>query len=136
MQKGIGDQIQVIYQKAESTPDASATTAQKTDNAVAKIFNAGTGNIVAEWYVQYQTDLITVNKEIKADGFSSVIMENIGEDTATLWNGLPLSPKDSRREFLNRPGEIITSSIPLKFANESANKQVLVTKIYYERVKQ
>lgn len=107
----------------------SNNTSQATQN---QPFNAGS-SVVAVWHVQYQHELISTNKMIRPDGFSSIELENIGDDDCQIFGGIPLTPKDKGRKYENRPGEIITTQIPINFAGESENKKVYVTKTYYER---
>ena len=85
----------------------------------------------ASWIVNVKTDLIIKNTLIRPDGFSSIIFENVGEDPCNIMDSCPINPENKAREWLNRPGEILTTQIPVIFENKSADKRLLVTKVYY-----
>lgn len=111
-------------------------TLQKDKNtASSKNVMPGSLNSGSRWYVNYRTEIITKNTVINPDSFSGVIFENIGEDRCNIFNLLPVNPSDKTREFLNRPGEIITTQIPIQFAGNSDNKKLSVIYVYYELIK-
>lgn len=87
-----------------------------------------------KWHVIIKTDIVAQNTLLRPDGYSSVWFENIGEDNATIFDSVPVNPESLVRKFENRPGEIITTQIPVQFEKLSADRRLLVTKIYYERI--
>jgi hypothetical protein len=85
----------------------------------------------ANWIVNVKTEVIMKNMFIRPDGFSSIIFENIGEDPCSIMDSCPVNPENKAREWINRPGEILTTQINVIFENKSANKRLLITKVYY-----
>lgn len=116
------DKIQVVYDKEK--PDTNSEANRIPGGNVAG----------AEWFVNYRSEIINKNTFINPDGFASIILENIGEDKVSIFDSLPVNPENSARQFLNRPGELFSSRIPVQFSNQSQNKQLLVIKIYYEKI--
>lgn len=115
------DKIQVVYEKQK--PVAETGTNRIPGNT------AG-----GQWFVNYKSEILSKNTLIAPDGFSSIVFENIGEDPCSIFDSLPVNPESRSREFLNRPGELFSSRIPVMFGNKSENKQLLVIKIYYEKI--
>jgi hypothetical protein len=110
--KGADQQQQSNGSNAGSSPNLS--------------FTAG-----ANWIVNVKTEVIMKNMFIRPDGFSSITFENIGEDPCSIMDSCPVNPENKAREWINRPGEILTTQINVIFENKSAVKRLLITKVYY-----
>lgn len=115
------DKIQVVYEK-EKTADNSGA------NSISGGNTAG-----AQWFVNYRSEILNKNTLITPDGFASIIFENIGDDPCSILD-MAVNPESRAREFLNGPGELFSSRIPVSFGGKSENKQLLVIKIYYEKI--
>lgn len=111
-------------QGSDQQPQGNGSNAQGSNSNLS--FTAG-----ANWIVNIKTDILIKNQFIRPDGFSSIVFENIGEDPCTIMDSCPVNPENKAREWLNRPGEILTTQIPVIFENKSADKRLLITKIYY-----
>lgn len=100
--------------------------------------NSGTSNGSAsnapKWNIIIKSETVVKNSLIRPDGFSCIWFENIGEDKCNIFDSVPVNPESMVRQFNFDPGQIISSQIPVQFAMNSANKQLLITKIYFEKI--
>ena len=88
--------------------------------------------------VRYETEIITENKRIKPNGFSSIVFRNLGDTDAVVLENIPLKAHVANDTyfdefmFINRPGEIIAQDLGVKFSAPNAGPSVLVIKTFYE----
>ena len=89
-----------------------------------------------KYLVDYKTEIINSDEIIKPDGFTSIMFRNLGDDDATILENVPLTNPavdeiNQEFVFINRPGEIINTDIPIRFAGVGSTKKILMTKVYY-----
>jgi hypothetical protein len=92
------------------------------------------GSNAPKWNVIIKTDIYINNTLLRPDGYSSIWFENIGEDRCNIFDSVPVNPESQLRKFENDPGQIIASQVPIQFEKKSADRRLLVTKIYYEKI--
>jgi len=79
--------------------------------------------------------LLVENKPIMSDGFSCIIVKNVGESVVTVYDVITLKPDESW-VFDNQPYVIIDEDINVIFTSEIGKAdKVLVVKTYFEEAK-
>lgn len=79
--------------------------------------------------VTYSPEIITSNKSIKANGFTSIRLINIGNVDAKIFSDIPLKV-DQEFSLDNRPDEMISCEIPVSFDRATDNPRILALKKY------
>lgn len=92
-----------------------------------------------QYTVEYKPHIIVSSKIIEADGFSSIIFRNLGDDLVTIFGMIPVTvaltdANNQEQVFINRPDEIIKQDISVHFAGVGSNPQLLITKVYYKAI--
>ena len=96
--------------------------------------NSNYSSYAPKWNVVIKTEIYNNNTLLRPDGYSSIWFENIGEDRCNIFDSVPVNPESLVRKFENQPGQIITTQITIQFEKKSQDRQILVTKIYYEKI--
>ena len=73
----------------------------------------------------------TTNVYIRPDGFSSILLKNIGADIAYINDNIPLAPGSSF-SFDNQPYVTMGENTDIRFNGVDANRKVLVVKSYFK----
>lgn len=76
-----------------------------------------------------KSEIISENKEISHDGYSSIILKNIGECEALINNNIPLDEGETFSQ-INEPYVEIDENTQVRFTGVEADKRVLVVYIY------
>ena len=84
----------------------------------------------------YKTEIVTENKIIRSDGFSSVSFENIGTNESLVNNMMPLYPQSGISRFFNeKPYVKINTDFSITFQSvENGISKVLVIFTYYNEI--
>lgn len=75
--------------------------------------------------------VITQNKNIPADGYSEIVIKNIGDSAVTIDDNIPLAPGESFNWNVDAPN-VIDQIIFVRFVGAEANKKVLWVKTFYK----
>ena len=89
---------------------------------------------MGKYSVSYTVEKIVDNIQIEPIGFSSIEFLLIGDDTAKIFNNIPLNSDQRSFEFINRPNEIISVNIPVTFDGVGSVKEIVVIKAFYEQI--
>jgi len=80
--------------------------------------------------VTTKNNVITSNQAIRPDGFSSILLKNIGADAVLINDNIPLAP-GSAFSFDNQPYVTIGENTDIRFAGVDPSQKVLVIKSYF-----
>lgn len=77
-----------------------------------------------------KSNVISENRVIEIDGYTSIRLTNIGADDAVIDDNTPLKANSLPWEWKNDPGIEINQNTGIVFAGVSADKRVLVEMFY------
>jgi hypothetical protein len=78
-----------------------------------------------------KNNVMSTNTTILADGFSSLLMKNIGTDTVYINDNIEIKAGSSFG-FDNLPYVAIGENTTVMFANSNVDKRLLVVKTYFK----
>lgn len=90
--------------------------------------------IMAQYRVIYKSEIISQPGIIRADGFSSIYLQNQGAKNATLNNNISLDANSPARIFNNEPEQIIGTDFSVSFQAGAGTQKILVIKSYFEKI--
>lgn len=77
-------------------------------------------------------EVVTENKGIEPDGYTSFRFWNEGDDPATILNGIRCEKGDVERVFDMPVNTTVNQKIPVIFDGLSVNKKIVFVKIYHK----
>lgn len=83
-----------------------------------------------KYAVTYIEDVITENKSVEVDDYTSIEFENIGSVNARI-NNAPLTAGSFPRKYENQPGCVIRNQFEISFLGDGQDKKILIRKTYY-----
>lgn len=84
---------------------------------------------MAKYKAKSKTKVIVDNEQHQSNGYSSIILVNIGDCDALVNDNIPLLPGD-KWDFINQPDVLIDESTNVRFTGAGLDKRVLVEMIY------
>lgn len=79
-----------------------------------------------------KNQIITENSNIQPDGYSQLLLKNIGDCDCTVNDNIPL-PAGDTFSWDNEPEIVIDETTSVRFIGEGEVKRVLVLKIYFKK---
>lgn len=79
-----------------------------------------------------KNQIITENTYIQPDGYSQLLLKNIGDCNCTVNDNIPL-PAGDTFSWDNEPEIVIDETTSVRFIGEGTVKRVLVLKIYFKK---
>jgi hypothetical protein len=84
--------------------------------------------------VSIRAEIVSGSESINPDGFSEIRLRNIGSDNAKIFDVIPLNPSDPEWALKEDYFCKIIDKVRITFAGISADRQILVTKIYKDEL--
>jgi len=81
--------------------------------------------------VTTKNNVLIANSSIKPDGFSSILLKNIGDCDVTINDNIPLAP-GSVWSFDNQPYVFVDEFTTIRFVGTGTTPKVLVVKSYFK----
>lgn len=88
---------------------------------------------MAKYKSRSTTEVITVNKTLINDRFTSIFLKNQGEGDVRVFDNILLVPGESF-SWNNEPDVVITDNVQIAFSSVGVDNRILVMKIYTEEV--
>lgn len=87
-----------------------------------------------KYNVNYRIETITTSGQVKPNGCNSIEFIKKGDEDIIIANALELDSDTPTFEFINRPGEVITTNFRVAFAGTGSDPKLIVIKTYYQPV--
>ena len=84
------------------------------------------------WKTTSKNQIITENTSIQPDGYSQILLKNIGDCDCTVNDNIPLAVGETF-SWENDPGIVIDENTFVRFVGAGAVKKVLVLKRYFKK---
>jgi len=87
-----------------------------------------------KYNVDYRIETVTTNGQVKPGGCNSIEFIKKGDEDIVITNAIELDSDTPTFEFINRPGEVITTNFRVAFAGTGSDPKLIVIKTYYRPV--
>lgn len=84
------------------------------------------------WKTTSKNQVITENQNLQPDGYSQLLLKNIGDCDCTVNDNIPL-PAGDTFSWENDPGIVIDETTFVRFVGDGLVKKVLVVKTYFRK---